>query len=74
MVNADQRTIIITADLRDATGAITVDLGSMAPHVAASVLRAALDDLERYDAIVTVVHEGEPFWAYSPEESLGDEG
>ena len=73
-MNADQRTIIITADLRDATGAITVDLGSMAPHVAASVLRAALDDLERYDSIVTIVHEGEPFWAYAPEESADDEG
>ena len=73
-MNDDQRTIIITADLRDATGAITVDLGSLAPHVAASVMRAALDDLERYDAIVTVIHEGEPFWAYAPEESADDEG
>jgi len=73
-VNDDQRTIIITADLRDATGAITVDLGSLAPHVAASVMRVALDDLERYEAIVTVIHEGEPFWAYAPEESADDEG
>ena len=73
-MNDDQRTIIITADLRDATGAITIDLGSLAPHVAASVMRAALDDLERYDAIVTVIHEGEPFWAYAPEESADDEG
>ena len=73
-MNDDQRTIIITADLRDATGAITVDLGSLAPHVAASVMRVALDDLERYEAIVTVIHEGEPFWAYAPEESADDEG
>lgn len=64
----DQRTIIVTADLHDIGGALTVDLGSLAPHIAAAVLRAAVEDLERYDPNVTVIHEGEPLWGYSDAE------
>lgn len=57
--------MIITVDLHDVGGAVTVDLGSLAPHVAAAVLRVAADDLERYEPLVTVVHEGEPLWGFS---------
>lgn len=59
----DQRTIIVTASIHDVGGCLTVDLGSMAPYLAASILRAAAEDLERYEPFVTVVHEGEPLWA-----------
>lgn len=67
----DERTIIITADLHDIGGGVTVDLGSLAPHIASAILRAAADDLERYEPIVTVVHEGEPLWAYSSDDEEG---
>jgi len=71
LVTDDERTIIVTADLHDVGGALTVDLGSLAPHLAASILRAAADDLERFEPIVTVVHEGEPLWAYSGDDDEG---
>lgn len=58
----NQRTIIITADMHDVAGSITLDLGSLSPYIAASIMRAAVDDLERYEAVVTVVHEDEPLW------------
>jgi hypothetical protein len=63
-VTEDQRTLIVTVDLRDVGSHLTVDIGSLAPHIAASVLRAAAEDLECYQPQVTVIHEGEPIWGH----------
>jgi hypothetical protein len=71
VVTEHHRTIIITADLHDVTGSITVDLGSLAPHIAWTILRAAADDLEAYEPAVTVIHEGEPLWGYAAQEDEG---
>jgi hypothetical protein len=71
VVTENHRTLIVTADLADVAGSMTIDIGSLAPHVACAILRAAADDLEGYLPNVTVIHEGEPLWGYAAQEDEG---
>jgi hypothetical protein len=72
-VTDDQRTIIITADLADVAGSMTLDIGALAPHIACAILRACADDLERYEPSVTVIHEDEPLWGYTTEDAFDED-
>jgi hypothetical protein len=56
-----ERTIIISVDLDANPGTIRVDLGTLAPHIAFSVMQQALEALEcTAGADVTVIHQGSP--------------
>jgi hypothetical protein len=56
----NERHIVISADLEALPGTIRVDLGSLAPHVAYSILQHALESLE-YTAgpNMVITHQGQ---------------
>ena len=55
----NERHIIVSVDLDANPGGITVDIGTLSPHIAYAALCQALEALEDHGAIVTVVRNGE---------------
>lgn len=58
MATDSERHIIISVDLEANPGRMSIDVGTLTPHIAYAVLHQALEVLESMGAYCTVVHNG----------------